>query len=160
MLGGEAIREKSVFRIEAGANEKDISLKLDDEEEIEDSDESDEETPEQKKDLQKEVERLIAQEKALDEEAVCHRILLKGENVDLADEMAFSFSKFKAKNKILNFIGVSEKMTEVKYKGLFEERYVYFMKDRLLEGEAETVRTVGNMYDLTKLIRLNQHVTD
>ena len=80
---------------------------------------------------------------------MCHRILLKGSNINLNHYTCFKCSKKKEKGNFLSVIGISNsKIKEVNYIVFIDEIYMYFMKDIIFDNSKPHLRRLGNKYNL------------
>lgn len=87
-----------------------------------------------------------------DQNSTCHKILIKGTLLDLADRRIIKCLKIKkVKPSVFSmFSGSNSKQVERKYMAYFDENYLYFLKDIEMNKKAN-LRKVGNKYNLRLL---------
>jgi hypothetical protein len=88
----------------------------------------------------------------IDQNTICHRIYNKGAYIDLSEIITTKFVKIKPKKNLLSIIGISNKKSiEKNYLALFNENYIYFMKDIEVNKSNKLIRKIGNKYNIKLL---------
>lgn len=86
----------------------------------------------------------------------CHRIRMKGSNVNISTIKCYKCFKLKTKKNFLSSLGLkSAKMVEVNYLMFFDEIYMYLMKDIIVDKQNMNIRHLGNRYNLYSFINIS-----
>jgi len=105
-----------------------------------------------------------------DSSQVCHRIIhkvikiifflfnLKGCEINLSDFNMVKFKKFKIKSGILSYIGFSKNKVERNYLCFFDEYFIYFLKDIIINKHDSNLRKIGNKYELRLINNISLNV--
>lgn len=83
--------------------------------------------------------------------SVCHFVYPKGYYISLNEIEAYKFTKIK-KNKKFLFFKKKENTLEKPYLTFFDENFIYFLKDIVVNKNDQSLRKVGNKYSLFHLI--------
>ena len=109
--------------------------------------------------MKKEIhEKIIKEENETDNSTVLHMIFLKGIDINIEGMPIVKFTKLKKENKLISFFKVSrflnqkKKREEVNYLALFNEYFVYLIKDNL---DGKNIKKIGNRYNLKLLSNIN-----
>ena len=82
--------------------------------------------------------------------AICHRLIPKGSDLDISQKGSFQCYKIKTKSNLISFITGSKKI-KVPYIIFIDENYYYMAKDKIVNPKKPSLRRIGNRYDLFKL---------
>lgn len=74
--------------------------------------------------------------------------IIQGYNISIKDFNTLKFKKIKEEKRLLSFIGFSKKKVEKNYRCFFDEYFVYFLKDIVINKKEIDLRKVGNKFDL------------
>jgi len=101
------------------------------------------------------IERDVGKEgdiiiKSFNPNAICHRLIPKGSDLDMTNKGYFKCYKKKTKSNIISFITGSKKIISP-YIIFIDENYYYMAKDKIVDRKNPNIRRIGNKYDLLKL---------
>lgn len=85
---------------------------------------------------------------------------IKGHNINLRDFNTIKTKRFKEKSGLLSYIGFSKNKVERKYRCFFDETYIYFLKDIVVNKNDLTIRKIGNKYDLRLINNISLNVNN
>jgi hypothetical protein len=66
--------------------------------------------------------------------------------------------KFKIKSGILSYIGFSKNKVERNYLCFFDEYFIYFLKDIIINKNDSNLRKIGNKYELRLINNISLNV--
>ena len=80
---------------------------------------------------------------------ICHRILYKGENIDISQIKVFKCYKKKEEESFLSTIGLkTAKEIQKNYYIYLYETFMYMIKDKIYDYNKKNIKRVGNKFDL------------
>ena len=97
--------------------------------------------------------------KEINQNTICHKLILKGSDIDITEKVYFKCYKLKAKSNVISFITGSKKV-KIPYIIILDENFYYMMKDKPINDTNENIRRVGNRYDLTKISNFQTRKVD
>ena len=97
--------------------------------------------------------------KEINQNTICHRLILKGSDIDITEKVYFKCYKLKTKSNVISFITGSKKV-KIPYIIILDENFYYMIKDKPVNDKNENIRRVGNRYDLTKISNFQTRKVD
>ena len=83
----------------------------------------------------------------------------KGHEINLSDFNTVKFRKYKQKSGFLSYIGLSKNKFERNYRCFFDEYFIYFLKDNIINKNDSDLRRIGNKYDLRLINNISLNVS-
>ena len=77
----------------------------------------------------------------------------------MRDYNTVRMKKFKQKSGLLSYIGFSKNKVERNYRCFFDEIYIYFLKDIVINKNEPQLRKVGNKYDSRLINNISLNVS-